>query len=265
MNPFYFGTGERRLFGIYEAAQRLPARRAVLLCHPWGPDYVHAYRAQRQLAKMLTAAGMHVMRFDYYGTGDSAGETTAGDPDSWTTDIGAALEELQDTTETTRISVVGLRLGAVLAAQAAARSAARSDIAIESLVLWDPVIRGTEYLAELHAAGGGGRWWRKPAPRRPAADGGGHEIMGFPLTDRMAAGIRGIDLAALAPDLPARTLVVTSQSASAKVAAVARPPLGPLAVESIADEPAWIEWPIGHPLSGTVPVKVLQRIVEWLA
>ena len=260
MTPFYFGTGDRRLFGIYDPPQRARAKRAVLLCHPWGPEYVHAYRAVRQLAKMLAASGLHVMRFDYYGTGDSAGETTDGDPAAWTADIRAAIQELRDTAETKCVSLVGLRLGAVLAAEAAARA----GMTVDRLVLWDPVVRGKDYLAELRVAGRSGNpWWRRGPAARPAAHGGGHEIMGFPMTERMAAGMRDIDLAALIPALPHRTLVVTSNSVNAP-AASARPEIGPIAVEPIADEPAWIEWPIGHPLSGTVPVKILQRIVEWL-
>ena len=95
---FYFGAQERRLLGIYEAARHARANRAVVLCHPWGAEYIHGYRAMRQLAKMLTANGIHTLRFDYFGTGDSAGSTTAGDLSGWETDIQSAIEELKDTT-----------------------------------------------------------------------------------------------------------------------------------------------------------------------
>jgi pimeloyl-ACP methyl ester carboxylesterase len=232
----------------------------VLLCHPWGPEYIHAYRAVRQLAKLLSAAGLHVMRFDYYGTGDSAGDSAAGDPAAWGQDIRAALAELRDMAETARVSLVGLRLGASLAAEVAAQP----ESAIESLVLWDPVISGADYLAGLYRAGLTGPLWRKAKARRAAAVGGGYDVLGFPLTDRMALLMRGIDLARLAPALPERTLILASQSPSLPAPRPARC-LGPLAVETIADEPAWIEWPVGHPLAGTVPARLLQRIVEWLA
>ena len=41
MNPYYFGSRDRRLFGIHEAAQRSSASRGVVLCHPWGPEYIY--------------------------------------------------------------------------------------------------------------------------------------------------------------------------------------------------------------------------------
>ena len=143
---FYFGAQERRLLGIYEAARRARPNRAVVLCYPWGAEYIHGYRSMRQLAKMLTANGIHTLRFDYFGTGDSAGSTTEGDVSGWETDIQSAIEELMDTTGATQVSLVGLRLGATLAANVAVRAGP----VVNSLVLWDPVVSGAEYLTELH-------------------------------------------------------------------------------------------------------------------
>jgi len=207
MSPFYFGTAERRLFGIYEAARRSPVKGAAVLCYPWGPEYIHAHRSLRQLSNMLTAAGIHTLRFDYFGTGDSAGDSTAGDLDGWETDIHSAIEELTDTTGATQISLVGLRLGATLAANVAARLGA----AVNSLVLWDPVVSGSEYLTEMHHSARTGWLLPKSATARPADQGGGHEILGFPLTKSLAAAVKRIDLAATAAALPGRTLMVVSQ------------------------------------------------------
>jgi pimeloyl-ACP methyl ester carboxylesterase len=262
MNPFYFGTQERQLLGVYEAAHDSKASSAVVVCHPWGAEYIHAYRALRRLTKMLTVNGIHTLRFDYFGTGDSGGDSTAGDLDGWETDINSAIKELVDTTAATQISLVGLRLGATLAANVAVRLGA----AVNSLVLWDPVVSGSEYLAEVHHSARKG-WLPKPPPVRPADQGGGHEILGFPLTGSLAAAVKRIDLAAIAPALPRRTLTVVSQPLrshkSLERAFRQRP--APLAIEYIDSPPGWIEWPIHHPLSGAVPVKILQRIVEWVS
>jgi uncharacterized protein len=263
MNPFYFGTHERRLLGVYEAARRSKASRGVVLCHPWGAEYIHAYRAMRQLAKMLTANGFHTLRFDYFGTGDSAGSTTAGDIGGWEIDIQSAIEELKDTTGISRVSLIGLRLGATLAANVAVRA----DSLVNSLVLWDPIVSGAEYLTELHRGARRGWLLFKPAVARPRDKGGGHDIMGFPLTESVTDDIRRIDLAALAPALPRRTLVVVSQPLGSH-ASLQRALDGrqtPFAIERIDCPAAWLEWPIHHPLAGTVPVKILQRIVEWMA
>jgi pimeloyl-ACP methyl ester carboxylesterase len=263
MNPFYFGTDERRLFGVYEAARRSLARRAVVLCHPWGAEYIHAYRPMRQLAKMLTAEGIHALRFDYFGTGDSGGDTASGDLGGWETDIQSAIEELKDIAGTSRVSLIGLRLGASLAANVAIRQGAEVD----SLVLWDPVVSGTEHLAELHHAARTGWLLPKPAMARSAAEGGGHEIKGFPLTERMAAALKRIDLVKLAPALPNRTLILVTQpmATHACLQRALDQRSSPLAIEYLMSPPGWIEWPIDHPLAGTVPIRTLQRIVEWLA
>ena len=161
MNVFFFGGGERRLFGVYEAARRVDSTRAAVLCPAWGTEYIHAHRAMRRLAKMLTAENVHTLRFDYFGVGDSAGETEAGDLRGWETDIRTAVEELKDSTGATQVSLVGLRLGATLAANVAVEEAAN----VGSLVLWDPVVYGTEHLAELYRTAGTGRLWK----RRPGA------------------------------------------------------------------------------------------------
>jgi uncharacterized protein len=263
LNVLFFGTQERRLLGVYEAAGRAKANRAVVLCHPWGAEYIHAYRAMRQLAKMLAANGIDSLRFDYFGTGDSVGSTTAGDLSGWETDIQSAIEELKDTTGTTRISLVGLRLGATLAANVGVRAGS----VVNSLVLWDPVVSGVEYLAELYHAARRGWLLRKSPAARPANEGGGHEIMGFPLTESVAAAVKRLDLAALAPALPNRTLMVVSQrlNSHASLQRALDRRQTPLALENIDSPPGWIEWPVYHPLGGTVPVNILQRIVEWLA
>lgn len=262
MNPYYFGTRERRLFGIYEAAARTFASRGVVLCHPWGNEYIHAYRAMRQLSKLLSAAGIHTLRFDYFGTGDSDGDVAAGDLGGWETDIQAAVKELKDTTGSKRVSLVGLRLGATLAANLAVRVGAE----INSLVLWDPIVSGVEYLTEIRRSARA-EWLRpRSALARLAPQRRAHLIGGFPLHEPIVATFRQIDLAALAPALPHRTLVVVSQPLDSHARfqrALDRRP-SPLPFEHIDSPPGWIEWPVDHPLAGTLPVKVLQRIAEWL-
>ena len=239
MNPFFFGTRQRRLFGVYSPARASAAgsgTRAVLLCPPWGQEYLRAHRAMKQLATLLNQAGVHVLRFDWFGTGDSAGEMLDASLAGWQADIETAIDELKDTTDATRIGLVGLRLGGTLAAAVAARR--RKDV--DSLMLWDPVVSGEGYLKELLAA----------APARKPEHGGGHEVMGFALSEAMAAELRGLVLPAA--ELPARTLVVRSVAGEA---------VGALPVEQVEGQPAWLE--DHHSGAGAVPVKVLQRVAQW--
>lgn len=89
----------------------------------------------RQLANRLSLAGLHTLRFDYFGTGDSAGEDCDGDPAGLRADVVTAIETLKDLAATETVTLIGLRAGANVAAGAVAGL----PDAIEALVLWDPI------------------------------------------------------------------------------------------------------------------------------
>jgi exosortase A-associated hydrolase 2 len=258
MTPLYFGSNERRLFGAYAPPRAAGVvARAVVLCYPWGQEYIRAHRSMRQLANMLCAAGYHVLRFDYFGTGDSAGETVEADVRGWERDIETAMEELKDTSGATRVALVGLRIGATLAARVATRKIKE----IDGLVLWDPVVSGPEYLEDIFRTAAARTSDGKVAP----AAAGQNEILGFPLTHAFADEIRALDLCEAAPAFPARTNVIASQSLHshgalrAQLDSQGRPGL---VIEHIDSPFAWLQHrDLG---AGAVPVKVLERIVECL-
>ncbi|CAB3731785.1 hypothetical protein LMG24238_05813 [Paraburkholderia sediminicola] len=124
-----------------------PGRSGVVLCNPFGYDALCTHRGWRKLAERIAAAGMPVLRFDYPGAGDSAG--VEDDPqrlNAWLDSIVAAAGRLRGWTGVTRVSLVGLRFGATLAALAAERI---GDI--DNIVLLAPPILGRNYLRELRA------------------------------------------------------------------------------------------------------------------
>jgi uncharacterized protein len=256
MNPFYFGTDARRLFGLYTPSRSgAQSSRAVVLCHSWGSEYLRSHRSMRYLTGLLATSGCDVLSFDYFGTGDSAGDLTDADLRSWCSDIDDAIAELVDMSGATRVSVVGLRLGATLAASIFQRP--RKDV--EALVLWDPIVSGPRYVDNLHRA-------RPSIRQRPIQDGGGIEVLGFSLTEAMQREMQAIDLLSLVPTLPARTLVVVSDPATAGEElqrALASHPGGPIPVRTVSAQPCWMEEGDFGP--GAVPVPLLRSIVEWLA
>jgi pimeloyl-ACP methyl ester carboxylesterase len=259
MNPFYFGGSDQRLFGVYDAGRAEAGRSgAVVLCNPWGPEYIHAHRTMRVAANMLTAAGFHTLRFDYFGTGDSAGDLEQASVAIWEDNIRAAVREVTEISGVTRATLIGLRFGGLLAA----RVAAASPALIDRLVLWDPVPDGRTYLNELFRAARAEIPARRGPIARPASDGGGHEVLGHAVTARMAGEIGRLDLQALAADLPRRLHVLLSGK-PAEVARVERalvPPVAKAAIEWIAAPPCWIEyWP---PSERSVPAALLNRLVE---
>ncbi len=143
MIPCHFGIPESPLFGVYHEPVTRPRSSAVLLCYPIGHEYTNAHGAFRDLASALAAEGFPVLRFDYWGSGDSSGGQIEATLEKWDESVDLAAAELKDMSGMSAVSVVGLRFGAVLASRFSRRATVRH------LVLWDPVATGADYLSGL--------------------------------------------------------------------------------------------------------------------
>jgi alpha-beta hydrolase superfamily lysophospholipase len=146
--PHYLTQGDRQLFTWHHPAKPNVRRGAgVVLCAPIGSEYICAYRAWRILAERLAGVGFDVFRFDYEGTGDSAGYPEEPDRlQAWLCNIQCVLTEAHRVTGSKEVTLIGLRIGATLALEAAA---ARGGVA--RLVLWSPFRSGRSYVRELKA------------------------------------------------------------------------------------------------------------------
>ena len=138
----WFGDPSHPLFGWYHPPQGVWRDCAVVLCAPFGHEYLVSYRAQVKLAQALAAAGFAVCHFDYDGCGDSA------DHDSprvaaWQESIRQAMRDVRERSGARAVSLVGLRLGALLAASVAC------DEDLAALALIAPVLSGRAYAREL--------------------------------------------------------------------------------------------------------------------
>lgn len=145
MESFYIGApGGRRYCTLHRPATRLIKDAGVVLCQPIGHEYYRAHRACARLATQLAQQGFPVIRFDYYGTGDSEGERGHARLTDWIDDIVDVAMFLAATEKPASLVLAGLRFGATLAMLAAARLPAA-----RTLVLWDPVDDGLRYVAAL--------------------------------------------------------------------------------------------------------------------
>ncbi|MCH2187501.1 alpha/beta hydrolase [Myxococcota bacterium] len=184
MNAFFFGRSDRSLFGAYHPPQgRVDRRAGIVLCSPMGQEYMRSHRAFRQLANLLSRKGYHVLRFDWFGTGDSMGASVDFSIGASCEDLEAAIIELRENADLERVSLIGLRLGASLAVLGGAE---RPDI--ERIILWDPVVSGGRYLATL------------VGDRQPKS---GETVgaLGFPITGAMSDELSELALSRL-PTLP---------------------------------------------------------------
>lgn len=259
INPFFFGSSERQLFGAYHPAAG-EGGRGVILCYPWGQEYLRAHRAMGFLASLLSEQGSHALRFDWYGTGDSAGECfEGGEPESWIQDLEEAVTELKDLADVKTMAIVGLRLGAAVAVQIAQR---RNDI--DRMVLWDPVLDGPDYLDELLSESRT-RLSRAYPDHLTGAGTGIHEVAGFPLTQQMQQGIATLRPSILRSGLPPTLLVSTVPDPDRYSAVREELDLGggPWTEADFDGPVTWVEE--GNLGTSGMPVAAVRRIAEWLS
>lgn len=204
IEPLYFGTSEARLFGCYHAPQPGAKRQCgAVFCYPMGHEYIQFHRACRRLAELLARAGFPVLRFDFYGCGDSAGNCEDGRIEHWLEDIAAAIGELRNHSPGHAVCLIGLRLGASLAATAGAR---RLDL--DGMVLWDPVVSGKLYVEELKSVH---REMLSRAHIQPTQSQKTGEAAGFVLSDDMIADLSALDLLSIRHKPANNVLVVESR------------------------------------------------------
>lgn len=175
MDVFHFGP-DGGLLGSYTPPSAGKAGGVAVLCYPFGQEYMRAHRAFRQVALLLERRGVGVLRFDYWGTGDSSGDGEEARLTRWVEDVRAAIQEARRRSGLDRVRLGGLRLGSALAALAAE---GRDEV--ERLVLWDPVVRGGRFVDELDRDASpriGSTWW----------------VHGFPVPQGLRQGLGEIDL-----------------------------------------------------------------------
>lgn len=245
MQPLVMGTSNRPLTGVYSPATGKRNNRGVVICPPLGQEMIRSHRSCRVLASKLAASGFDVLRFDYYCTGESGGETEGLTLAGAIDDAIVAIEEIQDLSGARRVTVVGLRLGSLIGAFAS--SGRRS---VDRLVLWDPVARGEEYVRDYIRSGVGG-----------GAE-GSFETEGFVYTAAFQA-----ELAAAAIEdaasMPKNVLLILSQPEEGFEPL--RTHLDGLEiradVECLPNEPTWSA--VGDIGVGSIPADIISRIASW--
>lgn len=142
--PYFFAGPAGRLFGVRHLPDPAGAALPFVFCHPFAEEKLWAHRVSVHFARDIARLGHPVLRFDCSGSGDSDGDFSDSTLASACDDIEAAIEELKTLTGAAQVGLLGLRLGASLAARVAER---RNDV--ERLVAWAPIIDGAAYLQEL--------------------------------------------------------------------------------------------------------------------
>ncbi|TNC82668.1 MAG: hypothetical protein C9356_01980 [Oleiphilus sp.] len=211
MKPFFFGESAAPLYGVYHPPLVSPARKeAVLLCAPFGQEYMRSHRAYRQLALLLSKKGYPVLRFDYRGTGDSGLDPEQVTTEDWIQDIRVAAEELKHMSQASNLCLVGLRMGALLAAEAIKRHP--DELNADRLVLWDPVLSGKDYVEEIRSTIGA----IGPSPTNCIDQENTLHYNGFPMLATFREILNRYDLRSEIPGIRKLLHVVASETESSQ-------------------------------------------------
>lgn len=146
IEAFFFGEDGNEIFGTYHAPGGMGTGALTVICPPLFAEYMSTQVALRELAISLSAAGHHVLRFDYRGTGDSARNISDICASDWVDDILLTVNEGVDISGATSVNLVGVRIGGLLLCKALPRIDN-----IGRVVLWDTVRDGASYLQTLRA------------------------------------------------------------------------------------------------------------------
>ena len=237
-------------FGWYHWSDTAAPRDCVaVICPPIGYEYTRAHRTLRHLADRLARIGVPALRFDYHGIGDSPGSDL--DPArlaAWRANVKTAVCRARELSGRKRVCLVGVRLGATLAALVAA------EIAVDWLVLWNPCVTGKPYLRELRALA-------LAAQRVGNAVEGALESGGFVMSRETQDDLAAIDLAQ-APIAARRVLLLRRDDLGAE------PRLGAhLAALGVASDelavPGWTGMMAEHQFT-VVPDEALETICHWV-
>jgi exosortase A-associated hydrolase 2 len=258
IEPFYFGPTGKPLFGCYHVPQPGASRDCgVVLCYPMGREYIQFHRAFRQLAERLSNVGFPVLRFDFYGCGDSDGDCAQGQLHQWRADLAVAIDEVRRRTHVAKVCPVGLRLGATLAMMVAGE---RGDI--DRMVLWDPVISGKAYVEELTSLHQTMLRTAQVKQKRHSMATESVEILGFAMADALLTELRSIDLLAIRQEPSPNVLLIESHAAVGQ--GQLKEHLKSLAVhldyQHLPQPRLWV-WTEAF----LVPHQILQSVVAWIA
>lgn len=143
MHPHFIEHDGRKIFAAYYEPQAAISSDAVLLAYPLGQEYMRSHRAYHQIAKALSLSGVHVLKFDYFGSGDSEGEWQDVCLADCLDDLRYCFTQLREISAARRVSVFASRFACALSQVAFA-----DDQAIDNMIFLDPVLNGDLYLQE---------------------------------------------------------------------------------------------------------------------
>jgi exosortase A-associated hydrolase 2 len=210
---FFLPSGGGERFCVFHPAAGAPLG-SVLYLHPFAEEMNKSRRVAALQARSFAAGGYAVLQIDLFGCGESSGDFGAARWALWKDDVRMAHHWLREHAEGP-VHLWGLRLGALLAADCARER----EASFESLVMWQPVASGAQFMTQFLRLRLGAEMLSGAAAstgteqlRAQLAEGTALEIAGYELSPELVSAIERLDLAALAPkSVPAQWFEVSAQ------------------------------------------------------
>ncbi len=147
-----FASAGEAVLGVLHLPERTPAP-GIIMCHGFTGHKAETHRLFVAAARDFCGRGLAALRFDFRGSGDSAGEFRDMTISREIADAQAALDFLafRPEVDADRLGVLGLSFGGCVAACLAGR-----DERVRALILWAAVANTQRVLEKLAAEWGAG-------------------------------------------------------------------------------------------------------------
>lgn len=189
----WIGAAARQCYAALHRAGQGAAPLGMLVVPPLLHEQLRSRRLLTELAGRISAFGIPCLRFDYFGSGDSAGSGERMDVASMREDIEAAANALRSLAGIERLVVLAVR-GGTLPLASWLGGGGNAD----HLVLWEPIVDGAGWVAELEDADA--RELRSadryPLRRGLPSERSERQLMGFEVSPRLCRDLAGIQVAA---------------------------------------------------------------------
>lgn len=212
----FIGAAGRRLFVLLRTPEQTTGE-CVLVVPPFAEEMNKSRKLVTDFARHECQRGRAVLCVDLFGTGDSDGEFAAARVERWLEDLAVAAD--WSAAQGWRVtSVLGIRMGAILAAMLATRR----DMNLASAVFWQPLTNGARLIDQLlRVRVMASRMERDRNEtvaelRAKLAAGENLEVAGYQLSGGLCADIDALDLVAALPAAfpPIRWLDVVTDAAA---------------------------------------------------
>lgn len=248
----FFGP-DHSLFGMLHAAMGTQRDLGVVICEPADYEGIQTYRTMRYQAHRLAKVGIPTLRFQFHGTGESMGrDVDDGRVAAWRDSVDAAIDHLKAASGVTRVALLGVRLGATFAVDAAGRGE------VAGLALWEPCQTGAMFAREMEIMSAGSR-----QSEDAQEDGDGSiETAGYVITAETQHDLRGVN--AMKPKLQGHPDVLLVQRDD-------RPENSRMKdnYEKAGCDVTWKRLPghdrmMGRPDKAPIPMQIVREVTDWL-